>query len=49
MLIGYLLEIDLDTFENSAMVMSLFKWICGTVSPLCFAIGTWYYLQRVEP
>jgi ABC-type transport system involved in multi-copper enzyme maturation permease subunit len=48
-LIGYLLGIDFDTLDNHEMPLTLFKWICLTLSPLCFAAGTWYYLRRVEP
>ena len=29
---------------------ALWYWrICLTLAPLCFAIGTWHYLRRVEP
>jgi hypothetical protein len=47
MLTAYLLDVNFDTLDGRAMVP--FKAICLTLSPLCFGIGTWYYLHRVEP
>lgn len=26
-----------------------YRCICLTIAPLCFAVGTWHYLRRVEP
>jgi hypothetical protein len=47
MLIGYMVGANLDGADTRAMVP--FNAICLTIALPCFALGTWYYLQRVEP
>jgi ABC-type transport system involved in multi-copper enzyme maturation permease subunit len=36
--------------SDSDWSVQMWYWgICLTLAPLCFAIGTWHYLRRVEP
>ncbi len=35
--------------DNVINYTRCFQVICLTLSPICFVIGTWHYLQRVEP
>jgi ABC-type transport system involved in multi-copper enzyme maturation permease subunit len=42
--IAYLREIS-----ETPLVEFWFPAICLTLSPICFALGTWLYLRRVEP
>jgi ABC-type transport system involved in multi-copper enzyme maturation permease subunit len=46
-LTSYLL--DLDVNRSGDRFTALFEWTCLTISPICFGLGTWYYLRRVEP
>lgn len=45
MFIAHLLGSPMQDFEPE----SWFLGICLTVSPICFVVGTWHYLRRVEP
>jgi hypothetical protein len=49
MLVGYFLHVDFDRQDGGNLLRLLFNAVCLTISPLCFGLGTWYYLRRVEP
>jgi ABC-type transport system involved in multi-copper enzyme maturation permease subunit len=42
--VAYLLGLNFDIY-----VVRLYCGICLVAAPVCFAVGTWYYLRRVEP
>jgi len=38
------------SFEvNHDFVAPCYRWLCLGTAPVCFALGTWLYLRRVEP
>jgi hypothetical protein len=43
-LICYLAGLDLDVY-----VPRVYCGLCLVTAPICFALGTWHYLRRVEP
>ncbi len=46
--VGYLFQIDGERqFWDFAAF--LYCCVCLTLSPICFGVGTWHYLRRVEP
>ncbi len=45
--VAYLLDFPLE--EMNAYVEPWFRAICLALAPPLFAVGTWYYLRRVEP
>ncbi len=40
---------EISSFGEGEFVLYGVLAICLTVAPICFAIGTWHYLRRVEP
>lgn len=44
LLIAYLFDLDPDDF-----ITPWYRWSCIGIAPVCFALGTWLYLRRVEP
>ena len=44
----YLFEWHLND-RNIELLELLYRTICLTLAPVCFAVGTWHYLRRVEP
>jgi ABC-type transport system involved in multi-copper enzyme maturation permease subunit len=45
MFIAYLLGSPMQDFDP----VPWFRGICLTLAPICFGLGTWHYLRRVEP
>jgi ABC-type transport system involved in multi-copper enzyme maturation permease subunit len=43
------LTIYLLGFEVEIYILYLYLALCLVIAPLCFALGTWHYLRRVEP
>lgn len=45
--VAYLIGIPADRWSIDALPW--YRGICLTLAPVCFVVGTWYYLRRVEP
>jgi ABC-type transport system involved in multi-copper enzyme maturation permease subunit len=46
---GIMVAADAHNMPENTLMEIGFPAICLTLAPICFALGTWLYLRRVEP
>jgi ABC-type transport system involved in multi-copper enzyme maturation permease subunit len=46
---AFLVKLDIDNEQFERIAEFSYCGICLALAPVCFTVGTWYYLRRVEP